>query len=136
MKFVFISLNFLTQIYLMCDNSTLWSSKIVLSPLWINRMELINGKLTWATSQRINSDINIPIFLLVSLFWFCLLDALQETVGLRLVGPYDILAGKFDKADPDSVNYLLHWRYFYDPPEFLTVVGGDEKSGFHIGYFR
>lgn len=69
-------------------------------------------------------------------FICCFVDALHSTTGLRLVGPYDIMAGKFDNMDSDSVNYHLHWRYFYDPPEFLTVLNGDETLGFHIGYFR
>jgi hypothetical protein len=78
------------------------------------------------------------------MFWdfCCSLDAenpsgaLQSEVGLQLVGPYDVIAGKFDGVDPNSVNYHLHWRYFYDPPELLTVFSGEEKSSFHMGYFR
>lgn len=31
---------------------------------------------------------------------------------------------------------MLHWRYYYDPPEFLTVIKGDDEKQFHIGYFR
>ena len=46
------------------------------------------------------------------------------------------MAGKFDGLDSESINYHLHWRYFYDPPEFLTVLSGEEKSGLHVGYFR
>lgn len=61
------------------------------------------------------------------------LNALKD-FGLTLVGPYDILAGKFSNDIPDE-NYLIHWRYYYDPPEFQTVLKGDKK-GYHIGYFR
>jgi len=59
---------------------------------------------------------------------------------LQLVGPYDVLAGKTKKhtarTGSESPNYLRHWRYYYDPPEFLTVVRGDDKKQFHIGYYR
>ncbi|XP_076274246.1 histone PARylation factor 1 [Rhynchophorus ferrugineus] len=63
-------------------------------------------------------------------------NALKD-VGLQLVGPYDVLAGKFYNIDePSEADYLIHWRYFYDPPEFQTILKGDDKTGFHIGYFR
>lgn len=55
--------------------------------------------------------------------------------GLTLVGPYDVLAGKYSEYDSDET-YWLHWRYYYDPPEFITVLKGDDNSGYHIGYFR
>lgn len=31
-------------------------------------------------------------------------------------------------------NAVCHWRYFYDPPEFQTVLSGEK--GFHMGYWR
>ena len=66
-----------------------------------------------------------------------LTDALLSSLGLQLVGPYDVLAGKTKRqAHSGHPNYLLHWRYYYDPPEFLTVVRGDDKKQFHIGYYR
>lgn len=56
---------------------------------------------------------------------------------LLLVGPYDVLADKFVSAKEKSAEeYLIHWRYYYDPPEFQTVLKGDDKRGYHIGYFR
>ncbi|XP_015271716.1 PREDICTED: UPF0609 protein C4orf27 homolog [Gekko japonicus] len=64
-------------------------------------------------------------------------DALQSSIGLQLVGPYDILAGKHKKANKSGdVNFNLHWRFFYDPPEFQTVLTGDRKMQYHVGYFR
>ena len=60
--------------------------------------------------------------------------ALQSTVGLELVGPYHVLAGRL-KGVPWN-KCVLHYRYFYDPPEFLTVLKGEAESGLHIGYFR
>lgn len=43
-----------------------------------------------------------------------------KSVSLKLVGPYDVLDGKikdFESAS-DKEKYLIHWRYYYDPPEF------------------
>lgn len=64
------------------------------------------------------------------------LDALKDDLNLELVGPYDVLAGKEFKSTEDKVPYSLHYRYIYDPPEFITVLKGDETQGFHIGYYR
>ncbi|XP_059500862.1 histone PARylation factor 1 isoform X4 [Stegostoma tigrinum] len=63
-------------------------------------------------------------------------EALKSSLGLRLVGPYDILAGKHKATKRSEPNYLLHWRYFYDPPEFQTVINGDSETQHHLGYFR
>ncbi|XP_010170996.1 histone PARylation factor 1, partial [Antrostomus carolinensis] len=63
-------------------------------------------------------------------------DALVSSAGLRLVGPYDILAGKHKKAKSTDVDFNLHWRFFYDPPEFQTILVGDSKTQYHMGYFR
>ncbi|CAN2388717.1 peptidyl-serine ADP-ribosylation [Pristimantis euphronides] len=64
-------------------------------------------------------------------------DALKSSLGLQLVGPYDILSGKHKGAKKTSdINYNLHWRFFYDPPEFQTIIIGDSKTKYHIGYYR
>ncbi|XP_036854829.2 histone PARylation factor 1 isoform X2 [Manis javanica] len=64
-------------------------------------------------------------------------DSLSTSVGLRLVGPYDILAGKHKmKKSSASLNFNLHWRFYYDPPEFQTIIIGDNRTQFHMGYFR
>ncbi|POI20973.1 hypothetical protein CIB84_015280, partial [Bambusicola thoracicus] len=72
----------------------------------------------------------------VKRFTLCFSDALMSSVGLKLVGPYDILAGKHKKAKSTDVNFSLHWRFFYDPPEFQTILVGDSKTQYHMGYFR
>ncbi|XP_030048529.1 histone PARylation factor 1 isoform X2 [Microcaecilia unicolor] len=78
-------------------------------------------------------------------FWkFCLelsptepCDALKSSLGLQLVGPYDILSGKYKTAkNASQLNYNLHWRFFYDPPEFQTLIVGDSQTQYHLGYFR
>lgn len=39
--------------------------------------------------------------------------------NLELVGPFDVLSGKFnDLPQFEPSQYLRHYRYFYDPPEF------------------
>ncbi|XP_015782073.1 histone PARylation factor 1 [Tetranychus urticae] len=64
--------------------------------------------------------------------------AALHTLDLLLVGPFDVIDGKLkdevlDSADPASI--LCYYRFFYDVPEFQTVLR-DTKSNFHIGYFR
>ncbi len=63
-------------------------------------------------------------------------EALLKTCNLRLVGPYDILAKtRFETRKLND--FLCHYRYYRDPPEFQTViVSTKEDSTFHIGYFR
>jgi hypothetical protein len=61
------------------------------------------------------------------------LNALAEALGVVLVGPFEVLAGRFDGRVPRH-SLLLHWRYFDDPPEFFTVLAGG-SDGLHWGYF-
>lgn len=63
-------------------------------------------------------------------------DVLKSSLGLQLVGPYDVLAGKHKTSQKSELNFNLHYRFFYDPPEFQTVVIGDSKTQYHLGYFR
>lgn len=61
-------------------------------------------------------------------FWeFCKVESknksnpenLFKKFGLNLVGPFDVLAKKFDNIEPfEPGDYLRHWRFYYDPPEF------------------
>ncbi|XP_034240414.1 histone PARylation factor 1 [Thrips palmi] len=61
-----------------------------------------------------------------------------KDLGLRLVGPFDVLSSHFklDSSQRKQSLFLLHWRYYYDPPGFQTVLKGDDTKQFHIGYFR
>lgn len=65
--------------------------------------------------------------------FFCA-DSLAS-INLILVGPFEFLSGDYKKHKKDTC-YLTYWRYYYDPPEFLTVLIGDKKKQFHIGYYR
>ncbi|XP_046837716.1 histone PARylation factor 1 [Vespa crabro] len=59
-----------------------------------------------------------------------------KSVHLNLVGPFDILDNKLKSfKNKDKEKYLGHWRYYYDPPEFQTIITG-EKDGLHLGYWR
>jgi hypothetical protein len=61
------------------------------------------------------------------------LAAFSETLGFHLVGPFEVLAGRFDRVSP-HLSPLLHWRYANDPPEFFTVLAG-EPGDLHWGYY-
>ncbi|MFO0841543.1 MAG: DUF2228 domain-containing protein [Gemmataceae bacterium] len=61
------------------------------------------------------------------------LHALAGPLDLALVGPFEVLAGRFDGRVPRH-SLLLHWRYHDDPPEFFTVLAGG-GDGLHHGYF-
>ncbi|KAG8134764.1 hypothetical protein E2320_007859 [Naja naja] len=68
---------------------------------------------------------------------FYVVDALKSSIGLQLVGPYDLLSGKHINTNKSKeINFNLHWRFFYDPPEFQTIIVGDSKTQYHMGYFR
>jgi hypothetical protein len=61
------------------------------------------------------------------------LRALEEDLKVTLVGPFEVLAGRFDSGTP-RYSLLLHWRYHDDPPEFFTVLAGG-CDGPHFGYY-
>lgn len=50
-------------------------------------------------------------------------EQLFSKFGLNLVGPFDVLAKKFHDVDPfEPGDYLRHWRFYYDPPEFQVSI--------------
>ena len=61
------------------------------------------------------------------------LGALWGPLQIRLVGPFEVLSGRFDRHTP-RLSPLLHWRYYLDPPEFFTVLAGDTDR-LHWGYY-
>ncbi|KAG7376980.1 hypothetical protein PHYPSEUDO_012358 [Phytophthora pseudosyringae] len=64
-------------------------------------------------------------------------EAFVDTLGIRLTGPFDLLAAA-DKAQVAVDKPLhLHGRFFLDPPEVAAVlVDTDSGVGRHWGYFR
>jgi hypothetical protein len=61
------------------------------------------------------------------------LNALLDPLHVQLVGPFDVLAGRFDPGTARDRVYL-HWRYWNDPPEFFTSLVGD-TDGLHWGHY-
>ncbi|XP_060649062.1 histone PARylation factor 1-like [Drosophila nasuta] len=64
------------------------------------------------------------------------LQHIEQMFQLQLVAPFEFLAGKFHKAKiGEPGDYLRHWRFYYDPPEFQTVFVR-KNTGIHYGYWR
>jgi Uncharacterised conserved protein (DUF2228) len=61
------------------------------------------------------------------------LHALFDPLEIVLVGPFEMLSGRFDGRTP-RFSPLLHWRYHLDPPEFFTVLFSNEDR-LHWGYY-
>ena len=60
------------------------------------------------------------------------LDTFWLEVGLRLEGPFRVIAGE-TRSEPRNDRYLDS-RYYNDPPEFFTVLSGDSDWQ-HWGYW-
>jgi DNA-binding transcriptional ArsR family regulator len=60
-------------------------------------------------------------------------DLFSELLGIGLAGPFDFLRGRFE-GKTIKLPYILHYRYYMDPPEFFTVLTGD-SDGLHWGYW-
>jgi len=56
----------------------------------------------------------------------------RTTLHLQLVGPFDVLAGRFDRHTP-RYPISQHWRSAWDPPELFAVFAGSE--GWRWGYW-
>ncbi|TMW67030.1 hypothetical protein Poli38472_012146 [Pythium oligandrum] len=65
------------------------------------------------------------------------LEAFVESLGLRLCGPFELLARAGTTLQYNKP-LCLHGRYALDPPEVVTVLGDVWKrdDGAHWGYFR
>lgn len=64
-------------------------------------------------------------------------EAFVDTLGLRLIGPFDLLAAANEKEVTVVKPLYLHGRFFFDPPEVAaTVLDTDSDVGRHWGYFR
>lgn len=89
------------------------------------------SELIWGMSEC--QLISVSIYYLFVLIY---IGALKDTLDLKLVGPFEILAGAHKISKSPQPNFHLHWRYFYDPPEFQTILLGSDASQHHIGYYR
>jgi hypothetical protein len=61
------------------------------------------------------------------------LAGVADALDVHLVGPFEVLAGRFDGRTSRFHQYL-HWRYYGDPPELFTVLAGG-GDGLHWGYY-
>lgn len=108
-------------------------------------IDVKNGKILTATAREI-----IPYLFLLEmpedffhLYEFCEniregdpLNALKD-LNLQLIGPYDVFREEFINGKVENKEALLrHWRYYYDPPEFQTVIRENGTDGLHFGYWR
>jgi len=61
-----------------------------------------------------------------------------SSVGLKLCGAFELLAGTVPSGAPRSRSlFLTHQRFHFDPPELQTVVcEASYVNGVHLGYFR
>lgn len=59
-------------------------------------------------------------------------NALWNAIGISLTGPFNLLMGNLDAEPPEG--WYLGSRYYEDPPEFVTIWGGD-TDGLHWGYW-
>lgn len=62
-------------------------------------------------------------------------ENLFSKFGLSLVGPFDVLAKKFHNIDSfEPGDYLRHWRFYYDPPEFQVNTSLESKIMILAGF--
>ena len=64
-------------------------------------------------------------------------EAFVDTLGIRLCGPFDLLAAADQEEVVVDKPLYLHGRFFIDPPEVATVMADSGSDvGRHWGYFR
>lgn len=95
----------------------------------------------WSVAKSLNSEHPsgkaIIFMVFISIYGILVVSAAFECAGFTLIGPYDILASKIEQTKKlTKSDFLTHCRYFYDPPEFQTVLKGDDDEQLHIGYYR
>lgn len=111
--------------------------------------------------QSVPSDVNMPrdqaLKLIEKLFLvkmpedFFLFWEFAKTINHRkpcsafshaylewnLVGPFDVLSGLIADFHGFSKEDLLrHCRFYYDPPEFQTIITKKDSNMTHYGYYR
>lgn len=106
-------IDFINQVY---DKETRYSQRAEYKELLKEPAEFIKSKFLtdmpadffalWEFCKSMAKDAQSP-------------ENVFKKFGLQLVGPYDVLAGKFNNAEMfEPGDYLRHWRFFYDTPEF------------------
>uniref|UniRef100_A0A2K6SRN4 Histone PARylation factor 1 n=1 Tax=Saimiri boliviensis boliviensis TaxID=39432 RepID=A0A2K6SRN4_SAIBB len=59
-------------------------------------------------------------------------DSLSASLGLQI----SFLENIKQRKKSTGLNFNLHRRFYYDPREFQTIITGDNKTQYHVGYFR
>ncbi|XP_078044132.1 histone PARylation factor 1 isoform X2 [Augochlora pura] len=108
-------------------------------------VSLENNKILSSEAQTIISHLFLTEMPedFFQLFEFCKIISEKDPLNvfkaaqLQLVGPYNVFDETFLSSKVDNKRSLLrHWRYYYDPPEFQTIIKVNSKEGSHIGYWR
>ena len=78
---------------------------------------------------------------MASRFKLCNSKYLNKVIICSYTDFINILGGIIPSDAPRSESlYLRHYRYYYDPPEFKTVITTTDTSEdsklMHLGYFR
>lgn len=129
----------------------------------VNRIQptMLSCRTKMIDFQSVPSDINMPrdqaMELIEKLFLvrmpedFFLFWEFAKTINHRkpcsafshaylewnLVGPYDVLSGLItDFHGFSKENLLRHCRFYYDPPEFQTLILKKDSNITHYGYYR
>ncbi|CAI5713586.1 unnamed protein product [Peronospora effusa] len=96
-----------------------------------------NGFLANKCCFKAPSDFFDVFALALNLRPECPCEAFIETLGIQLCGPFDLLAASEQKEVTIDKPLYLHGRFFFDPPEIITVMmDNDSDVGRHWGYFR
>lgn len=133
------------------------------SSLRITRIQptMIGNRTKMIDFQSVPSDLNLPrntamdlierLFLVKMPEDFFLFWEFAKTINHRkpcsafshaylewsLVGPYDVLSGLItDFHGFNKESLLRHCRFYYDPPEFQTVITKKDSHMTHYGYYR
>lgn len=49
-----------------------------------------------------------------------------KSIDLKLVGPFDVLSKNLPVLN-NQTHYILHWRFYFDPPEFQVNIKSNFK---------
>lgn len=122
---------------------------------------MISSRTKMIDFQSVPSDLNLPkdqakklikkLFLVKMPEDFFLFWEFAKTINHRkpcsafshaylewnLIGPYDVLSGLItDFHGFSKENLLRHCRFYYDPPEFQTLIVKKDEHMTHYGYYR
>ena len=144
-----------------CQLSNQSSGQYSGKPITRIQPTMISCRTKMVDFQSVPSDLNLPrdqaekliekLFLVKMPEDFYLFWEFAKTINHRkpcsafshaqlewnLVGPFDVLSGLItDFHGFSKENLLRHCRFYYDPPEFQTVIVKKDENFSHYGYYR